>query len=192
VLFGSFVGALLVASTVPAFQRWVIGDWVKDIPRKWRGPGGVVVPRVDGNGVVRQSTGYTCAAAACATLLRDLGIDPEATEQEMVYLCRTKRRGGATTLGMATGLKAKLAGSPWQLRILEPDWGAFLQIRKPVVCSMEHADWLGHAVVVRGHDSKKGVLVADPLTGLGWWSEERFRDRFKDEAIVIFQGSVFK
>lgn len=191
VLYSMLVGMLLVAATVPAVQRWVIGRWVNDIPRKWRGPGGSIVTRIDDDDVVRQSTGYTCAAAACATLLRDISVDANASEEEMVYRCLTKRRGGATTLGMAAGLKAKLTGTAWRLRIYEPDWETFKRLKKPLVCSMEHAKWLGHAVVVRAYDPEKGVHVADPLTGLSWWSEERFRDRFKNEAIVVFQDDPF-
>lgn len=57
--------------------------------------------------ICRQTTPWTCSAAASATILEALGIN--ATEAEMARLCLT--RHGTSWLGMYHGLKIKLQGS---------------------------------------------------------------------------------
>ncbi|MGD0090708.1 MAG: cysteine peptidase family C39 domain-containing protein [Planctomycetota bacterium] len=142
--------------------------------------------RVDTDNVVRQTTNYTCGPAACATLLRRTGLDPEATESEMVPLCLTKRWGGASTLGMAVGLKKKVAPLGWHVRIVEPDWEAFKRLRKPALCAMSYLPFINHAVVVCAVEEGR-VQVADPIAGLSCWPENEFRKMFRNEAVVVFR-----
>lgn len=143
--------------------------------------------RVDRDDVVRQSTLYTCAGASCATLLRLLKIDPRASEAEMVRLCMTRRFGGATALGMAVGLKAKVEPQGWHVKIVECDWPAFSRLRLPAVCAMRHSPFADHAVVACAVDDERGVQIADPLFGLDWWPADRFKEVFQNEAIVVFR-----
>jgi predicted double-glycine peptidase len=144
------------------------------------------------DGVVRQTTGYTCGAASCATLLRRLEIDPGATEAEMARLCMTHRWGGTTTLGMAVGLKSKLAGLGWQVRILEPDWDTFVRLRKPCLAAIRHSALVSHSVVVCGIDPLLGVQVADPLLGLRRVREDSFKRLFQSETVVVFRNDPFE
>jgi hypothetical protein len=143
------------------------------------------------NGVVRQSIGYTCGAAACATLLRRLKIDPPATEPEMAVLCGTRRFDGTSTLGMAMGIKARAAPLGWRVRIMEPDWQEFVRLRKPLACSMS-INGSPHAVVALTVDPVKGVEIADPLGLLLWVPEDEFKREFSNEAVVVFRHDVFE
>jgi predicted double-glycine peptidase len=142
---------------------------------------------VDPNGVVRQSTGYTCASAASATLLRRLNIDPAATEYEMVPLCMTKRWGGATTLGTAVGLKRKAEPQGWRVRIVEADWDTLIMLRKPMMCAVKYDAMVDHAVVLCGIDAQQNVQIADPMNGLVNWSRDEFLQRYRGEVIVVFK-----
>lgn len=65
-------------------------------------------------GDCRQTTPYTCSAAAAASLLQLHGI--EATEQEMAELCLT--RHGTSWLGLYRGLKLKTQGTPWDVDLV--------------------------------------------------------------------------
>ncbi len=56
-------------------------------------------------GVVLQSAPSSCGAAAAATLLRALAIDPAATEAELAVRCRTDPRRGTSDLGLFRGLR---------------------------------------------------------------------------------------
>jgi predicted double-glycine peptidase len=173
--------AVLLAATNPWFVVSNLAECAPDIASKW----------ADADNVVHQTTGYTCGAAACATLLRRLGIAPAATEKEMVPLCLTRRWGGASTLGIAVGLKSKAAPQGWRVRIMQPDWETFLRLRKPLLCSVTVQQNTGHAVVVC--EIREGsIQVADPLEGLVWRMEEEFKMRFKNEAIAVFRNDPFE
>ncbi|HYG77908.1 MAG TPA: cysteine peptidase family C39 domain-containing protein [Planctomycetota bacterium] len=148
-------------------------------------------PRIDDDNIARQSTGYTCGAAACATLLRRLDIDSKATEQQLAPLCITRRYDGATVLGMAAGLKTIAAVRGWRVRMFKPDWTEFCRLKKPLLASVMINKDTGHAIVVCSVDPTRGVEIADPLAGLYWESEERFRQRFANEAVVVYRGEPF-
>jgi len=61
-------------------------------------------PRVR-TGVVLQSAPSSCGAAAAATLLRALALDPSATEADLAARCRTDPRRGTSDLGLFRGLR---------------------------------------------------------------------------------------
>jgi len=65
--------------------------------------------------ICRQTTPYTCSAAASATILTALGI--ESTEAEMAALCLTKE--GTTWLGIYHGLSVRLRGSGLKVEFFE-------------------------------------------------------------------------
>lgn len=65
--------------------------------------------------ICRQTTPYTCSAAALATILGSLGI--ETTEAEMAALCLTKE--GTTWLGIYHGLSVRLKGTPYRAEFFE-------------------------------------------------------------------------
>jgi hypothetical protein len=65
--------------------------------------------------ICRQTTKYTCSAAAAATILTALRID--TTEGEMAALCLT--REGTTWLGLYHGLAVRLRGTEFQVEFFE-------------------------------------------------------------------------
>ncbi|MBI3828806.1 MAG: hypothetical protein HY291_04775 [Planctomycetes bacterium] len=166
--------------------------WVRDVPAVQRDAAGRPQARVTADNVVLQSTGYTCGASSCATLLRKTGIDPNATEAELVPRVLTRRGDGATVLGMAAGLRESAQPAGWRVKVFEPDWDTFKTLRKPVLCSVRLSNAITHAVVVTEIDPRKGVQVADPLRGLSWWTESNFRARFLNDAVVVYKQDPFE
>jgi hypothetical protein len=61
-------------------------------------------------GVVLQSAPSSCGAAATATLLRALAVDPDATEAALAARCRTDPRRGTSDLGLQRGLLLSAPG----------------------------------------------------------------------------------
>lgn len=146
--------------------------------------------KVDADGVVRQSTGYTCGPAACATLLRRMGVDAEATERQLAPLCITRRWDGASMLGMAAGLKSVASPRGWHVRMKHADWETFRQLKRPLLTAVRINDATGHAVVVTDIDSQKGVQVADPISGLYWCPADDFRKKFDHDAISLYRDDL--
>jgi predicted double-glycine peptidase len=167
-------------------------SWVRDVPRVQRDASGRPQPQITEDNVVLQSTGYTCGASSCATLLRRTGIDPNATEADLVPRVLTRRWDGATLLGMAAGLRESAEPAGWRVKVFEPDWDTFKSLRKPLLCSVRLSKSITHAVVVTEIDPHKGVRVADPLRGLSWWSESNFRARFLNDAVVVYKQDPFE
>lgn len=147
-------------------------------------PADLQASNVDENGVVRQTSMYTCGPSAAATLLRKMGIQPDATEAQLAPLCMTRRRDGATTLGIAIGLKTLAAPSGWRVRIVETDWEEFRRLKKPVLAAMNE-----HALVVMQTDPAKGVQVADPMSGMYWRTTSEFRAHFGNIAICVYRDT---
>jgi hypothetical protein len=67
--------------------------------------------------ICRQTTPYTCSAAATATIQASMGI--ETSEEEMAALCLT--REGTTWLGIYHGLSVRLRGSGFRTEFFECD-----------------------------------------------------------------------
>ena len=190
VLFGVLAAVVLFAAMHAFVGPLQAQASIADIEQA-HAEAGLTKGRVDRDGVVRQSVGYTCGAAACATLLRRMGIDPNATEEQMVKLCLTMRLRGTSTLGMAVGLKAVAAPRGWRVKIVEPNWENFQKLRTPMVCAV--GVWnIGHAVVVCAINDKKGIQVADPIGGLSWYRAEEFKKMFLNEAIVVFKNDPYE
>ena len=66
-------------------------------------------------GVCRQTTRYSCGAAAAATWLDHMGI--ETTEAEMGVRCHTNAVVGTSALGLLMGLRERLDGTSLAPRI---------------------------------------------------------------------------
>ena len=167
-------------------------DWTRDVLPQYRGPDGRPKALVSRDNVVLQTTGYTCGPAACATLLRLSGIAPDATEAELVPLCQTRPWLGSSLLGMAVGLKAKAAPKGWQVRMVEPGWDELARLRKPLLCEVRYAATMNHMVVLCAVDSRRGVLIADPLAGRSWWTKARFEANFAGCAVVVFRERPYE
>lgn len=132
------------------------------------------------DGVVMQTTSYTCAPATIATLLRALG-DSTATERQVVELAGTTR-GGTTTFGEIRAMR-RLGLRPSFARGLSPDSLAargrlaLLNVDEPVVTTT-----IRHAVALLAVDAdRRTVTLGNPLYGRqvkpwtalkGYWTGE--------------------
>jgi predicted double-glycine peptidase len=178
-LFKVLSAVVLAISTIGLIDRL---DWYSGVSADMSAEG-----KIDSDGVVRQTTGYTCGPAACATLLRMVGADPNASERQLAPLCITRRWDGATLLGMAAGVKSVAGPGGWHVKLARADWDALNRMKMPVLTSVKINDATGHAVVITGVDSEKGVRIADPISGLYWCSEKEFRARFDQETLSLYR-----
>lgn len=111
-------------------------------------------------GHVQQTEGYSCAAAASATLLQRVGV--EATEQEMAVLTGTRVGAGTTVLRTVVGLQRKLAGTGLRVRLSGLPDGDLADLPVPVMMPLRQADGGQHMVTVLGVEEGT-VVVADPM-----------------------------
>ncbi|HIK90716.1 MAG TPA: hypothetical protein EYG03_01805 [Planctomycetes bacterium] len=135
--------------------------------------------------VCRQTTPYTCSAAAAATILYTLGV--QTSEQEMAQLCLT--RSGTTWLGLYHGLSTQLVGTNHRVEFFEgslPDLEA-ISMAHPVLlcCQLEpevaeliptyvrDGGWIpgmAHSVVYFG--KLRGIhVIGDPSRGYEGWTD---------------------
>lgn len=136
------------------------------------------------DGVVLQSTDYTCAPCAAATLLRLSGANPEASERGMIPLCRTQFHGGATMLSIAAGLKTASTGLGLRVRLLEPSFEELKTLPLPAVITVSYGPALGHTVVLCALEQDR-ARVADPAEGLVWWQTIELKRRYLGEAVTM-------
>lgn len=134
------------------------------------------------NGVVRQTTAYTCAPASIATLVRWFGGDTSATEASVAGLAGTTREGTNTLRELA--VMQRLGLGPRYGRFLTPDslvaagGPALLHVNEPVASGAT----VRHAVALLDLDPvARTVLVGNPLHGRqikrfgeleGYWTGE--------------------
>lgn len=149
--------------------------------------------------VCRQTSTYSCSAAAAATLLRMNGIPAE--ESEMAELCLTRK--GTNWQGLYRGLALKTAGHPLRVRIIE---GTLEELRQqfsgPAVISVGidpdsgysaeyvHAwGWqpgMRHSVVLIEFLPGGGrVSVADPSVGFEQWTARDLKTLWRGRALCL-------
>ena len=112
------------------------------------------------DGVVLQSTGFSCFPASAATCLLSLGIP--ATEAEMASEGRTTECGTGDG-PMISALNRRLAGIGWEARIDHRDWEGLPRDGSPAVLSV---DWHGipHAIAFLGFEWDRAV-IGEPQVG---------------------------
>lgn len=155
-----------------------------------------------------QTTLQTCTPACAATLLDRYGI--RTTEQEMAELCLT--RAGTNWQGLYRGLKRKLAGSPWDVEVMQCDANQVASMSgEPLIMSVGlsgesatdlqeiTAEWgwkpgIGHSVVLLKKNNLGRYLVADPTPGIGReeWSDRDLQTFFRGTAMrIVKRGEAF-
>lgn len=112
------------------------------------------------NDICLQSTGYTCAPASCATVLKKFGIT--ATEKEMTELCVTQRLGTGY-INVVRGLRLKL-GDSWRVEIERPAADRLAEIPRPFLTNIYLEGAVLHMVSVCDVGSSE-VKFADTLVG---------------------------
>jgi hypothetical protein len=109
--------------------------------------------RADADHHCIQSSRFSCGPAVCVTVLSSLGV--EATEGEMMRLCRTPPYWGTSLFRIARGLRLKLEGLPYEVRIVDGD--AVRRLRAPAVVAPSRL----HAVAVLFEGDV--AILHDPL-----------------------------
>lgn len=149
--------------------------------------------------VCRQTSTYSCTAAAAATLLRMNGIPAE--ESEMAELCLTRQ--GTTWQGLYRGLKIKTAGHPFRIEIIE---GTMEEMQKelpgPAVISVgidPDSDYskeyvyawgwqpgMRHSVVLIGFmPDRDRISIADPSVGIEEWTGRDLKTLWRGRALCL-------
>lgn len=149
--------------------------------------------------ISRQTSGYSCTAAAAATLLRLNGIP--AQESEMAELCLTRR--GTTWQGLYRGLKLKTAGHPFRVEIIECRLSELKnRLPAPAVISVgidpdkpysrEYVyawGWqpgMRHSVVLLGFNKDTDrAAVADPSVGFEEWNARDMETLWRGRAVCL-------
>jgi len=134
------------------------------------------------DGIVRQTTAFTCAPASIATLVRWFGGDSGASEASVATLAGTTHEG-TSTLGEIAVMR-RLGLAPRYARWLTPDsliaagHPALLHVNEPLPSGAT----IRHAVALLAVDAHaRTVLLGNPLRGrqvrrfadlLGYWDGE--------------------
>jgi hypothetical protein len=158
---------------------------------------------VDADGVVRQTSRETCAAAATATFARLYGVT--SNEAEMIERARTLRGRGTTKLGVYRALRLTLTDRPeLSPRVLKRTVDWLVERNKPAIITVglprdgspealafgEKYDWpldSYHEVVYLGNnpDRPGHVLIGEPDYGRESWPEEHLRYLYAGFAVVV-------
>jgi predicted double-glycine peptidase len=137
------------------------------------------------DGVVMQTTSYTCAPASIATLARAVGLNAGLTERAVVELARTTRKG-TTSLSEIRAMGA-LGLMPRYARRLTPDslaaagQPALLHVDEPVAGTT-----IRHAVALLAVDpAARTVTIGNPLHGVQRKTFEELRGYWIGEAVFV-------
>lgn len=111
------------------------------------------------DGVVLQTTGYTCVPASAATCLRSLGI--EATEAGLAREAYTSTTGTSfERIGWVIGRRLKGSGWTWR-HVGKARWG---DLKAPALLDVDLGG-LRHAVAFLGFTPDGKARIGDPLCG---------------------------
>ncbi len=137
--------------------------------------------RMEG-GVCLQSTGYTCVAASCVTVLRARGID--ASEAEMARLSRTEVNGGATDSRAVWALETALTGTDWRVDYRVTDLAGLAAAPKPCMAQIGWGFFMAHMVAVMDVEEET-VVLGDPLSGVRRVKASEFEKTWKGRVISV-------
>ena len=140
------------------------------------------------NGIVMQTTPYTCAPSSIATLGRYIQKYPNLTEAEVVKLTKTNRFG-TTTLGEIRAMNQLDLFPRYRHNLTIED---LMKLRRPALMHVKEKRKTGkgvrfsHAVAYLGVDPvRKVILIGNPLYGLQVKTFEDLRKYWFGEAITI-------
>jgi hypothetical protein len=147
----------------------------------------VAQPKIS-NGIVMQTTPYTCAPSTIATLARYTKKQPNLTEKAAIALTKTNRFG-TTTLAEIRALK-KLGLNPQYRHNLTVD--DLINLGHPALLHVKEKNKSGkglrfsHAVAYLAADPiKKLVLIGNPLYGLQIKTFDELDQYWFGEAIIV-------
>ena len=155
-------------------------------------------------GLSLQARGTSCGPCCAVTLLWNGGF--EATEQEMMDLCLT-RKHGTPLLGLYRGLKIKTGDTEWDVAVVR---GSLEELRRaasrpillrtrldratvrgPIPASEKLRPWLrrrNHTVVFYGFTEDGKVEIGDPAVGRTKWTLDDLKRRWCGEGLQLVQA----
>ena len=139
------------------------------------------------DGVCRQTTPYSCGAAAAATLLGRLGIS--VTEAEMAERCGTNAMTGTDALSSVLGLRKMLGPMGYRVGLVRTDWQGLCRLNRPAMAIMRETVLIDHWVVVI-LAREEGVVTANPSVGRVIVPKQKFLRRWRGLLIVVEKGIV--
>jgi Peptidase C39 family len=148
----------------------------------------VEAPRVL-NGIVLQTTPYSCAAATIATLVRKVNPNLNITEKDVVKIAGTSRLG-TTTLAEIRAMEELGLAPQYERNLTIKDLVsrrhmAVLHVMEPVA-----GQRIQHAIALFEIDLAQGNLtVANPLYGKQIKTFEEMKDYWLGEAIFVTVSS---
>ncbi len=131
------------------------------------------------DGVVLQSTGYSCAAAVCANIAEYYGFS--ATEKKMAYKLGLTDLG--STLEQIAYLLDSLGLETERIRLHPPDTS---RLRVPAILSVYHPDTGPdtHLVIFMGANDSS-MEIWDPLTGKTYVTEPELREVWRGLVVQV-------
>ncbi|MCC0176752.1 peptidase C39 bacteriocin processing [Waterburya agarophytonicola K14] len=140
------------------------------------------------NGVIIQTTPYTCAPSSIATLSRVTKKHPIITEREVVALTRTNRFG-TTTLSEIRAMEKLELNPEYRHNLTVED---LISLNKPALLHVKEKPKSGkgvrfsHAVALLSiNPQKRLILIANPLYGMQIKTFEEFAQYWFGEAILV-------
>ncbi len=134
------------------------------------------------DGVCQQTTGYTCGAAAAATLLAHYGI--AADEREMAERCWTNALTGTDQLCVARGLRQKIAGTGRRVAIATTTYDELVTRGEPAMVTIRWSFLIDHWVVVLEANPERAI-VGDPLHGLQKYTRAQFLEKYRGVTVTL-------
>jgi hypothetical protein len=137
------------------------------------------------NGVVLQTTSFTCAPASIATLARFVGKHPNISERDVTELTHTNRFGTSTLAEIRAmqqlGLQPKYEDGLNINHLVKTNRLALLHVRENY-----QGQYINHAVALLKTDTKKQiVIIANPLYGLQTKTFKEMENYWLGEAIFV-------
>ncbi|MGL5795565.1 MAG: cysteine peptidase family C39 domain-containing protein [Waterburya sp.] len=140
------------------------------------------------NGIVIQTTPYTCAPSSIATLARYTKKHPQLTEQEVIKLTRTNLFG-TTTLAEIRAMQKLNLNPQYRHNLTIND---LITLNKPALMHVKEKRRKGkgvrfsHAVAFLGiNPEKELILIGNPLYGMQIKTFNEFKGYWFGEAIVV-------
>ena len=140
-------------------------------------PSGVV----GSDGVCKQTTGFSCEAAAAVSLLHLYGID--VTEDEMARLSLITFVGAGVP-GLYRGLRIAVEPKGYRVSVRRLSWNGLASVRFPFLAQVSSRFPIDHMVCVLAVTPER-LLVIDPSLGKHWLARDSFLERWRGVIVVV-------
>lgn len=146
---------------------------------------GRLTGEVDSTGLCPQTSMHTCGAAAAAMLLDSAGV--KTNEREMARECLVRSGVGVTDLTLLRGVRRKLKGTPWRVKVMRGlTYGELMRLRKPCLVSLRQSWLLDHTVIVDWMNERfVTMLDPEPKVGRETISRGSFERSWRGDAMVL-------